>query len=116
MSDVFVQPEEEKVKRGSTYCLQLPKGGYRGDGARHFSDMHQERPKGNRHKLEQGKLQLEPRTGLFPVRVGQGGQVVGSPSLLSIHQGDAPEQPDLALELALPCTGVGLRTPEVPPN
>lgn len=71
MSDRFVQPEEEKVKGGSIYCLQLPKGGYRGDGTRHFSDMHRERTRGNGHKLEQRKLQLKPWTELFPVRVVQ---------------------------------------------
>lgn len=32
--------------------------------------------------------------------LGQGGQTVGLPSWVSIHQGDGPEQLDLALELA----------------
>ena len=48
--------------------------------------------------------------------LGQGGQVVGSSSLVSTHQSDGPEQPDLALELALPCAGAGLQIPEVLPN
>jgi len=77
--------------------------------------MHQGRTRENEHNLECRKLQLEPWTAVFPARVVQpwhrgGGLAVLGLILCLLHTstGDGSEQPGLAQELALPCTGVGL--------
>lgn len=53
---VFVQLQEEAANGRSHCCTQLHNGGFREDRDRLFLEMHSERIKGSRHKLQQGEL------------------------------------------------------------
>lgn len=50
--------------------IQLPVGGYRGNGAG-ILDVHSDRTRDNRHKLQQGKFRLDIGKKIFAVRTGK---------------------------------------------
>lgn len=50
--------------------IQLPVGGYRGNGAG-ILGVHSDRTRDNRHKLQQGKFRLDIGKKIFAVRTGK---------------------------------------------
>ena len=61
--------EKRRLRGDLRNASKYLQGGGQDDGARLFPVVPSDRTRGNGHKLEPGKLQLNPRKNFFPLRV-----------------------------------------------
>ena len=78
--------EKRRLRGDLRNAYKYLQGGGQEDGARLFAAVPSDRTRGNGHKLEPRKLQLNPRKNFFPLRVTEPWprvprEVVESPSL-----------------------------------
>jgi len=78
--------EKRRLRGDLRNASKYLQGGGQEDGAKLFAVVPSDRTRGNGHKLEHGKFQLNPRKNFFPLRVMEHwprlpGEAVESPSL-----------------------------------
>jgi len=108
--------EKRRLRRDLIYVYKYLQGGGQEDGARLFPVVPSARTRGNRHKLEQRKFQLNPRKNFFPLRMTEPWprlprEAVESPSL-EIFQPRLDVVLCILLWVILLGQGVGLGDPQ----